>query len=124
MARLSLAITVAFFALCSVANAKIPVLNLGDFCDFLAIKVDRANAQAYGFSNFSCETGNFVGVIAKSKDGGKWIISSIQVNNKPGDQFLLKVSYPLVDGGSWAAFYTSDGYNMKLYKSGNYTVIK
>lgn len=124
MARFSFAITVALLALCSAANAKIPVLDLGDFCDFMAIQVDRAHAQAFGFSNFSCETGNFVGAIAKTKDGGRWIIASVQVNDRPGDQFLLKLSYPLVDGGSWSAFYTHDGYNMKLYKSGTYTVTK
>lgn len=124
MARFSLAITVAFFALCSAANAKIPVLNLGDFCGFMPIQVDRAHAQAFGFSHFSCETGNFVGVIAKAKDGSRQIIASVQVNDRPGDQFLMQVSYPLVDGGTWSVFYTSDGYNMKLYKSGNYTVSK
>ena len=124
MARLSIALTVALLVLSSAANAKIPVLNLGDFCDFMPIQIDRKHAQAFGFSNFSCETGNFVGLIAKTGDGGKSIIASVQVMNRPGDQFLLKISYPLLNGGAWSAYYTTNGYKMKLYKSGTYTVIK
>jgi hypothetical protein len=124
MARLSIAVTVALMFLSSAANAKIPVLNLGKFCSFLAIQVDRPHAQAYGFSNWQCETGNFVGLIGKMSDGERSIIASVQVADRPGDQFLLQISYPLLNGGTWSAFYTSDGYRMKLYKSGTYTVIK
>ena len=123
MTRLSIAVTVALLFLSSAANAKIPVLNLGDFCSFMPIQVDRAHAKAHGFSNFSCETGNFVGLIAKV-NGERSIITSIQVKNRPGDQFLLQISYPLLNGGTWSAFYTSDGYRMKHYKSGTYKVIK
>jgi len=124
MIRRLFAVTVALLAFSGAANAKIPVLNLGDFCSFMPIQVDRANAQAFGFSNYSCETGNFVGLIAKARDGERSIIASVQVNNRPGDQFLLQLSYPLVDGGTWSVYFTSNGYNMKLYKSGTYTVIK
>jgi hypothetical protein len=124
MTRLSIAITVALLFLSSAASAKIPVLQLGDdFCDFMPIQVDRAHGQAHGFSNFSCETGNFVGVIAKV-NGERAIIASVQVKDRPGDQFLLQISYPLLNGGTWSAFYTSDGYTMKRYKSGTYKVIK
>ena len=124
MARLLTAVTVALLVLSSAANAKIPVLNLGDFCTFMPIQVDRKHAQAFGFSNYSCETGNFVGLIAKTNDGGKSIIASVEVMNMPGYQFLLQISYPLLNGGTWSAYYTKDGYKMKLYKSGTYTVIK
>ena len=125
MTKFSLLVTAALMALSTTATAKIPVLNLGDdFCSFMPIQVDRKHSQVHGFSNFHCETGNFVGVIAKTKGEGRSIIASVQVNNRPGDQFLLKLSYPLVDGGTWSAFYTSDGYTMKLYKSGTYTVTK
>ena len=124
MTRLSIAVTVALLFLSNAANAKIPVLQLGaDFCDFMPIQVDCAHGKAHGFSNYSCETGNFVGLIAKV-NGERSIIASIQVKNRPGDQFLLQISYPLLNGGTWSAFYTSDGYRMKLYKSGTYKVIK
>ena len=124
MTRLSIAIALALLFLSSAASAKIPVLQLGDdFCDFMPIQVDRAHGKAHGFSNFSCETGNFVGVIAKV-NGERAIIASVQVKDRPGDQFLLQISYPLLNGGTWSAFYTSDGYTMKHYKSGTYKVIK
>ena len=94
MARLSIAVAVALLFLSSAASAKIPVLQLGaDFCDFMPIQVDRAHGKAHGFSNFSCETGNFVGVIAKV-NGERAIIASVQVlKDRPGDQFLLQISY-------------------------------
>ena len=123
MTRLSIAAPLALLFLSSAASAKIPVLNLGDFCSFMPIQVDHAHGKAHGFSNFSCETGNFVGVIAKV-NGERAIIASVQVKNRPGDQFLLQISYPLLNGGTWSAFYTSDGYTMKHYKSGTYKVIK
>ena len=112
----------ALLVLPSVAHAKVPVLNFGDFCDFLAVVIDHSHVS--GFSNYSCQTGNFVGMIGKV-DGARAIIAAIQVRNAPKRyQFLLQVSYPLVDGGYWSVYYTRNGYTMKPYKSGTYTVIK
>lgn len=106
----------------SVAHAKVPVLNLGDMCGFMAVVIDHSHIS--GFSNFDCQTGNFVGVIGRV-DRARAIIASIHVKNSPKhSQFLLQVSYPLVSGGTWSMYYTRSGYTMKLYQSGTYTVIK
>jgi len=123
MTRFSLAVFAALLVLPSVAQAKIPVLDLhDDVCGFLAIQVKHSKVQ--GFSHFSCQTGNFVGVVASVKGSDMAIIASIQMKDRPGDQFLLQLSYPLVDGGTWSLRYTTDGYSSKLYKSGTYTVTK
>jgi hypothetical protein len=106
----------------NVAHAKVPVLNLGDLCGFMAVVIDHSHVS--GFSNFDCQTGNFVGMIG-TVAGARAIIASIHVKNAPKhSQFLLQVSYPLVNGGAWSMYYTRSGYTMKPYTSGTYTVIK
>jgi hypothetical protein len=124
MNRLSIAASAAaLLVLPGVAHAKIPVLDLGDVCHALMIQVQHA--QVNGFSHFTCRTGNFVGVVGKVRGAAeRSVIASIQMRDQPDSQFLLQVSYPLVDGGDWSLYYTNDGYRMKLYQSGTYTVLK
>ena len=121
MTRLSIAVAAALLVLPNAADAKIPVLDLGKFCDFMPIVVDHS--YVHGFSNWTCETGKFVGVIGRV-NGERSVIASIHVNHKPGYQFLLQLSYPLVSGGTWSVFSTHSGYTMKLYKSGTYNVVQ
>jgi hypothetical protein len=122
LSSIAAAAVAALLAIPGVAQAKIPVLDLGDdICGFMPIQI--THGSVHGFSNFNCETGNFIGVVGTVK-GQQFVIASIQINNKPGDQFLLQLSYPLVDGGTWSVRYTSDGYKSKLYKSGTYTVTR
>ena len=107
----------------SVAHAKVPVLDLGDICHSMAIVLDHS--QVSGFSHFTCQTGNFVGVVGKVRGSAeRSMILSVQMRDHPDGQFLLQVSYPLVDGGTWSLYYTKDGYRMKLYQTGTYTVLK
>ena len=124
MNRLSVAAAAAaLLVLPGVAQAKIPVLDLGGVCHALMIRVQHA--QVNGFSHFTCETGNFVGIVGKVRGSAeRSVIASIQMRDQPDGQFLLQVSYPLVDGGTWSLYYTNDGYRMKLYQSGTYTVLK
>jgi len=121
MTRLSIAVAAALLALPNAANAKIPVIDLGELCRFMPIVVDHS--RVHGFSNWDCETGNFVGLIGKL-NGERSVIASIEVKNRPGDQFLMQLSYPLVSGGTWSVFYTRSGYEMKLYKSGTYNMVQ
>ena len=120
MNKLSLSAAVALLALPGVAQAKVPVLDLGSICHFLVIVVDETNVN--GFSNYTCATNNFIGVIGKV-NGARSVIASIQVKHKH-TPFLLQLSYPLVDGGAWSMYYTRSGYNMKVYDSGTYTVTR
>lgn len=122
MTKISIAVAAALFVLPSTANAKIPVLDLGKVCSFMPIQVQHG--QVHGFSNFSCQTGNFIGVVGRMSDGTRSVIASIQVHNRPKDQFLLQLSYPLVSGGTWTLSYTRSGYTVKVYRSGTYKVIK
>jgi hypothetical protein len=110
----------ALLVMPSVAYAKVPVLDLGELCGFMPIVVDHSHVS--GFSNFDCQTGSFVGLIGRV-DGERAVIASIHIKNSPKhSQFLLQLSYPLVDGGTWSVYSTRSGYTMKLYKSGTYKV--
>ena len=120
MTRLSIAVAAALLVLPNAASAKIPVLDLGAFCDFMPIVIDHS--QAHGFSNWTCQSGCYVGLIANANSGERSVIANIQVKHMRRYQFLLQLSYPLVDGGTWSVFYTRNGYTMKLYKSGTYNV--
>lgn len=126
MNKLSIAAVAAVFVLPQAAQAKVPLVNLGELCDSLAIVVDHT--QVTGFSAWGgCQTGNLVGVIGKIRGTeGRSIIGSVEMLNPPSrhSQFLLQISYPLVSGGTWALYYTLHGSRSKLYQSGTYTVVK
>jgi len=117
--RLSIAAASALLLLPTAANAKIPVLDLGDVCHALMIQI--RHGQVNGFSHYTCNTGYFVGVIGKVRGlSGRSVIASLQMRDQPDSQFLLLISYPLVSGGTWSMYYTTDGYQMKPYQSGTY----
>ncbi|HEX3943162.1 MAG TPA: hypothetical protein VHW69_03645 [Rhizomicrobium sp.] len=116
------AAAVAMLVLPGAAQAKGPLLNLGAVCDSLLVIVDHTRVA--GFSVNNCQTGNFVGVIGKvSGTEGRSIVGSIQMLNTHRP-YLIQISYPLVDGGTWSLYTTSHGYKSKLYQQGTYTVMK
>jgi hypothetical protein len=106
------------------AEAKVPVLDLGEICHFMAVVI--SDGQVSGFSNWQCQTGNFVGVIGKVQGTtGRSIIAGVKLLNQPKkSQYLLRVDYPLENGKSWSLYYTKNGYSAKIVQSGLYTVIK
>ena len=123
MYRISVA-AAALLAFPATAQAKVPVLDLGDLCHFMAVVVQDSGVS--GFSNWQCQTGNFVGVIGTVHGTtGRSIIASVQLLNQPKkSQYLLRVDYPLQNGKTWQLYYTKDGYSAKVVQSGTYTVIK
>lgn len=120
MTRFSITATAVLLLAPSLAQAKVPVLDLGSICDFMPIVINNPNVN--GFSHYTCSTGNFVGLIS-TVGGTQSVVASIQIKHKR-EPFLLQLSYPLKDGGSWSIFYTRNGYAMKLYQGGTYNVIK
>src|ERR1700756_4483449 len=98
MTRLSIAAPAIFLLAPGLAQAKVPVLDLGSICDFMPIVIHDPNVS--GFSHFTCSTGNFVGLIGRV-GGARSVVASIQIKHKR-EPFLLQLSYPLKDGGSWS----------------------
>lgn len=126
MNKLSMMTAAAVFVLPAAAQAKVPLVNLGELCDSLALVVDHP--MVTGFSAWGgCQTGNFIGVIGKVRGSeSRAIIGSIEMLTRPSrhSQFLLELSYPLADGGTWSLYYTEHGSKTKLYQQGTYTVVK
>ncbi|MBV9569684.1 MAG: hypothetical protein JO056_00390 [Alphaproteobacteria bacterium] len=124
MRKFSMMAAAAALVVSGSAQAKVPVLDLGDICHFMAVVVDHSTVS--GFSHFTCQTGNFVGVIGRVQGTeGRSMIASVRLLDKPKkNQFLLRVDYPLVNGGGWTMYYTKAGYTAKVYQSGTYSVIK
>jgi hypothetical protein len=107
----------------AAAQAKAPLVNLGDICGSLVVIVDHSRVS--GFSLTGCQTGNFVGVLGKVQGTeGRSIIGSLEMLDGKHRQYVLQLSYPLVNGGTWRLSYTTDGYKSKVYQQGTYTVIK
>ena len=120
MRKVSLAAAAGLFFLPNIAQAKVPVLDLGDICHFMAVVVRDPGVS--GFSNWQCQTGNFVGVIGKVQGtSGRSIIAGVRLLSQPKkSQYLLRVDYPLANGKSWSLYYTKDGYTAKVVQSGTY----
>jgi hypothetical protein len=107
----------------AAAQAKAPLVDLGDICGSLVVIVDHSRVS--GFSLTGCQTGNFVGVLGKVQGTeGRSIIGSLEMLDGKHRQYVLQLSDPLVNGGTWRLSYTTDGYKSKVYQQGTYTVIK
>jgi hypothetical protein len=49
-------------------------------------------------------------------------VAGVQSPGAPGVQFVFQVSYPLVTGGTWALYGTTDGVTVAELEAGTYTV--
>ncbi|HTU00087.1 MAG TPA: hypothetical protein VMF58_18700 [Rhizomicrobium sp.] len=118
----SLSILVAVLALSGAADAKpkTQIVSLNGHCDVLTLKINKTNVV--GIDDPSCETGIGVGYVGKVKGFGTGIIAGAQFGTAPGTQFVIRLSYPLVTGGNWDIYVTTNGTTMSKFESGTYTV--
>jgi hypothetical protein len=112
----------ALLALGNAAHAgtKTQVISLDGHCDVLTLKINKT--EVVGADTPSCATGIGIGYIGKVKGFGNGIIAGAQFSTAPGAQFVIRIAYPLVTGGSWDLAVTSDGATFTPYESGTYTV--
>jgi hypothetical protein len=89
------------------------------------ISVNKENRTALETGN-GCDLGaNFgAGTIGKIKNRGKTITFAVNLSGKGGSayQYVYVIDYPLVTGGSWSNFYTTDGKTTGRGGGGTYTV--
>jgi hypothetical protein len=102
------------------AKAKTQIISLNGYCDVLTLKITKTDVV--GADDPGCETGLGVGYVGKVKGFGNGIVAGAQFSSAPGAQFIIRIAYPLVTGGSWDLALTSDGVNFIPYESGTYTV--
>ena len=108
------------------ALANTVSISFDTLCDGFDITVNKANNTALETGN-GCDLGaNFgAGTIGKIKGRGKAITFGVNISAKGGSgyQYIYVVDYPLVTGGTWSNFYTTDGKTMGRAGGGTYTVI-
>jgi hypothetical protein len=102
------------------AEAKTQVISLNGHCDVLTLKIVKT--QVAGADDPNCDTGIGVGYVGKVKGFGNGIIAGAQFSAAPGAQFVIRIAYPLVTGGTWDLAITTDGATFTPYESGTYTV--
>ena len=111
----------ALIALPSVASArtKTTVITFDGYCDVVTMKVTGSLVAGQD----SC-AGGFGGgmVVRHAGAGGKSIVAGVQFTPYAGYQFVLDVAYPLVTGGAWTLYYTTDGAALNPYESGTYSI--
>ncbi|HEY4115862.1 MAG TPA: hypothetical protein VGM17_17535 [Rhizomicrobium sp.] len=111
----------ALLALPSVASArtKTTVVSFDGYCDVVTIKVTGSLVAGQD----SCAGGFGGGMVVKQLGGqGKSIVAGVQFPVYAGYQFVLQLSYPLVTGGTWTMYATTDGTELDPFEAGTYTV--
>jgi hypothetical protein len=112
----------AFLALSSAAEAKTKtqIVSLNGHCDVLTLKINKSNVV--GMDDPGCETGLGIGFIGKVNGFGTGIVAGARFGSAPDAQFVIRLSYPLVTGGNWDIYVTTNGTTMSKFESGTYTV--
>ncbi len=112
----------AFLAMGGTASAKSNtyVISLDGHCDVITLQIDKTLVAGADDPNCATEYGG--GMIGKVKGIGKTIVAGVQSPSAPGFQFVIQISYPLVSGGAWNLYATTDGATITQIESGTYTV--
>ena len=113
---------VALVALSGAAQAKTKteMVSLDGHCDVLTLRIDKGVVA--GTDDPNCATGFGGGFIGKVKGFGNAIVAGVQFSQQPGAQVVLRLAYPLVTGGNWDLYATTDGVTMTELESGTYTL--
>jgi hypothetical protein len=103
----------------AAAKTKTTIIAFDGYCDVVTINVTGGLVAGKD----SCASGFGGGLITKDAgESGKAIVAGVQFPPEPGYQFVLKLSYPLVTGGTWSLYVTTDGMTLNPYEAGTYTI--
>lgn len=100
------------------AKTKTTTISFDGYCDVVTLKV----TGTFVAGKDSCAGGFGGGMVAKVAGFGNAIVAGVQFTPYPGYQFVLELSYPLVSGGTWNLYYTTDGKTLNAFESGTYSV--
>jgi len=103
-----------------LAKSKTETISLNGHCDVLTLHINKQ--QVAGTDDPDCAQGFGGGWIGKVKGFGNAIVAGVQFSEFPGEQLVFRVQYPLMTGGAWDLYATSDGSSMTKLESGTYTV--
>ncbi|HEY8697933.1 MAG TPA: hypothetical protein VIM02_09960 [Rhizomicrobium sp.] len=107
----------------ATAKTKTTQIQLDGECDLITVNVtDKVSVT--GNEGDACSKLFGAGFVAKVKGADTMqIVAGAQSPMVPGAQFVFVAQYPLVTGGTWSLYVTSDGDTMSLNNSGTYTVV-
>jgi hypothetical protein len=103
------------------ARPVVKEISLDGFCNIF--HTTFANGVLTAQDTPSCSGmygGGFVGSV---KNFGKSATLSIEDPSMPGTQWILVLSYPIVSGGTYKLYYTTDGNMMVDDAEGTYSLV-
>lgn len=110
----------AVSATASAANPVVKSIRLDGYCNAYTITMNKGVAWVQDAPSCS---GNYGGGVVGSANGfGKSVNLALQSASSPGVQLYLIASYPLVTGGKFKLYQTTDGNNFVDEVDGTYTV--
>src|SRR5262249_34963015 len=102
--------TVAALLYAGSAFAGTTVINLSPFCDVLTLVTqDSKKVQSASSFNTGCDDGIFLGATANIKKSLFLELGGFYDDFGTGTGWKIKLSYPLVTGGTWELDDTTDG---------------
>jgi hypothetical protein len=107
----------------AVAKQNKTVISIDHSCDVLTFYQDRVLKTAFtmteepGCTNFFGD-----GFAAKVRKLGGSVTMALSVPDA-GGQYMMRIDYPFVTGGSLQIYFTKDGHNLQGITDGTYTVL-
>jgi hypothetical protein len=103
----------------TAAASAATIVALDGFCNAYAVRNDHGTISV---KDTACSEGFGAGFLASIKSEGKTLVVGLQDPANPHTQFVFKFSYPLITGGTWSLYDTTDGVHTVPLVSGNYTL--
>ncbi|HTU00140.1 MAG TPA: hypothetical protein VMF58_18975 [Rhizomicrobium sp.] len=111
---------IAGLLLSAAAASAATHIALDGYCNNYAIRHGEFNH--YAIKDTGCSAGFGGGLLGSIKGVGKQLILALQDPSSNHTQFEFIFSYPLVTGGSWELYDSTDGVTFNALAGGTYTV--
>ena len=114
----------AVLAVPATAGVKTTTIGIDGFCDVytVAITGGRLAAAVETDPDGRCETFVGAGHVGKVKGSGRLVTVGGVFNSNANTVYTLDLQYPLVTGGAWHMYSTTDGSVLQDLGGGTYTV--
>lgn len=123
MKKLTTLVTAILLAGTAGAIAKPTVISLNGNCDVLTIAKDKPLKTALlATDDPDCVSLHGAGFIGRIQKIGNSAIIGMQGPAFAGRQFVFRIDYPFVTGGSWVLYSSDDGVHLSALAGDTYTV--
>jgi hypothetical protein len=104
------------------AKNNATTISLNDFCDVLTIQHNAVLKTALTVTDDpNCEPFFGAGFVGKVKKIGNSAVIGVHVAGAT-EEFVFRIDYPFVTGGSWVLYGTQDGVTLTAFAGDTYTV--